>query len=82
MWRETRVRFGAGGPFLFGADFTNADVTYAPVVCRFLTYKPELSAEAEAYCAAVRAHPLMNAWYEAAVAEPEAWLIPQYEMPA
>jgi glutathione S-transferase len=82
MWRETRTRFGAGGPFLFGADFTNADVMYAPVVCRFLTYHPELSAEAEAYCASVRAHPLMNAWYEAAANEPEAWFIPQYEAPA
>ena len=26
MWADTRQRFGAGGPFLFGAGFTAADV--------------------------------------------------------
>src|SRR5581483_9377826 len=25
IWRETRARFGAGGPYLFGAAFGNAD---------------------------------------------------------
>ena len=34
----------SGGPFLFGAGFGNADVMYAPVVCRFLTYRPDISA--------------------------------------
>ena len=51
---ETRARFGGGGPFLFGAGFTLADAMYAPVVARFLTYRPELSADSDAYCAAVR----------------------------
>ena len=35
MWADTRQRFGAGGPYLFGATFTAADVMYAPVVSRF-----------------------------------------------
>ena len=39
MWAETRRRFGAGGPFLFGATFTAADAMYAPVVTRFLTWQ-------------------------------------------
>ena len=43
LWAETRQRFGAGGPYLFGAAFTAADVMYAPVVTRFLTWKPELT---------------------------------------
>ena len=30
LWAETRGRFGAGGPYLFGAEFTAADVMYAP----------------------------------------------------
>lgn len=79
MWRETRARFGGGGPYLFGAAFGNADAMYAPVVARFLTYRPELSTEAEAYCAAVRAHPLVAAWYDAAAKEPAEWRLAKYE---
>jgi glutathione S-transferase len=79
MWRDTRARFGAGGPFLFGAAFGNADAMYAPVVARCITYQPELSADARAYCTAVRAHPLMVAWYEAAAKEPAEWRLAQYE---
>ncbi len=79
MWADTRARFGTGGPFLFGADFTAADVMYAPVVTRFLTWKPHLSSWTAAYCDAVRAHPLMVAWYDGAAAEPEDWLIEGYE---
>jgi glutathione S-transferase len=79
IWGETRARFGAGGPFLFGASFTNADAMYAPVVTRFLTYRPELSDGSRAYCEAVRVHPLMQEWYALARAEPKEWLLPAYE---
>ena len=44
LWAETRRLFGSGGPFLFGPALTAADVMYAPVVTRFLTWQPELSA--------------------------------------
>ena len=81
LWRETRTRFGEAGPYLFGADFGNADVMYAPVVARFLIYRPELSAQSLAYCEAVRAHPLMREWYALAAQEPEAWFLPGYEGP-
>src|SRR5689334_5559274 len=37
MWTDARVRFGAGGPFLFGR-FSAADAMFAPVVSRFETY--------------------------------------------
>ena len=37
IWAECRSRFGAGGPFLYGA-FGAADAMYAPVVSRFRTY--------------------------------------------
>jgi len=80
IWRETRARFGAGGPYLFGAAFNNADAMYAPVVTRFLTYQPDLAADTRAYCDAVRAHPLMLAWYDAAANEPAEWRIPHYEV--
>ncbi len=73
LWSGARRRFGGGGPFLFGAAFTAADAMYAPVVTRFLTYRPELSAESRAYCEAVRAHKLVARWYEEARAEPVEW---------
>jgi glutathione S-transferase len=79
IFADTRGRFGAGGPYLFGADFTAADVMFAPVVARFLTYRPALSGSTLAYCGAVRAHPLVDAWYLAALAEPADWLLPKYE---
>lgn len=79
VWAETRAQFGAGGPFLFGATFGAADAMYAPVVARFLSWKPELSAGSQSYCAAVRAHPLVAAWYDAAAAEPPEWLLDGYE---
>ena len=79
LWQGTRARFGADGPYLFGADFGNADVMFAPVVARLLTYAPALSPVAQAYCAAVRAHPLVAAWYDAAAAEPAAWFLEKYE---
>lgn len=79
LWADTRQRFGANGPYLFGAAFTAADVMFAPVVTRFLTWQPELGAATLAYCQAVRAHPLLTSWYEAAAAEPDDWLVEEYE---
>jgi glutathione S-transferase len=43
IWKDTRARFGKGGPFLFGA-FTCADAMYAPVATRFRTYGVDLAA--------------------------------------
>src|SRR4051794_35987064 len=37
LWTQCRTRFGAGGPFLFGA-FGAADAMFAPVVSRLHTY--------------------------------------------
>ncbi len=71
-----------GGPFLFGAQFGLVDAMYAPVVTRFLTWGPELSATSRAYVAAVRAHPLVDRWHAEAAAEPAAWLLDKYENPA
>ncbi|MEY4721317.1 MAG: hypothetical protein RIQ46_1042 [Pseudomonadota bacterium] len=79
LWAEARARFGRGGPFLFGA-FCAADVIYAPVVSRFLTYGIGVPGFAEAYMDAVLDHEWMQAW--AAAAEAEEWVIEQYENPA
>ena len=80
IWAEALAAHG--GPFLMGGAFTIPDVMYAPVVARFLTWQPELSATSLAYMAAVRAHPLVDEWYRGAMAEPDAWLLPKYENPA
>jgi len=77
LWADTRARFGEGGPFLFGAEFTLADAMYAPVVTRFITWAPPLADASRAYVAAVRAHPLVAQWY--ADAAGETWREAKYE---
>src|SRR3546814_9727760 len=37
LWAEARARFGGAGDFLFG-EFGAADIMFAPVVTRFITY--------------------------------------------
>ena len=69
----------SGGPFLFGAEMSAADAMFAPVVARFLSYHPQLSAETLAYCRAVRAHTLVGQWYQLAESEPLAWRLDHYE---
>ncbi len=49
LWTEARRQWGTDGPFLFGAAFTAADAMYAPVVARFLTWQPELTAGSRQY---------------------------------
>ncbi len=63
-------------PFLFGA-FCAADAMYAPVVLRFRTYEPPLSAATRAYMDAMLALPAMREWIAAAEREGEA--IPKYD---
>jgi glutathione S-transferase len=75
-WREARSRFGAGGPFLYGA-FSAADAMYAPVVNRFHVYAVPVPAEVRAYMDAVMALPAWQAWEADARAEP--WYEAQYE---
>ena len=79
LWRDTRESFGAGGPFLFGRSFGAADAMFAPVVTRLLTHGPQIAPDTRAYCEAVRAHPLVSEWYDAAAREPEAWRVAAYE---
>jgi glutathione S-transferase len=80
IWAEAIAAHG--GPFLMGADFGAADAMYAPVVARFITWQPALSATTQCYMAAMRAHPLVARWYDEAAAEPTAWLLDRYENPA
>ena len=76
LWAEARARFGKGGPFLFGS-FSAADIFYAPVVSRFMTYGVPVPGFAMAYMQAVWEHEWLQAWVEAA--EGEQWVIEQAE---
>jgi glutathione S-transferase len=69
IWREARDRFGAGGPFLFGA-FSGADAMYAPVVTRFDTYAVPVDPVCRAYMDAILSLPAFTAWRDAALQEP------------
>ena len=77
IWSECRARFGAGGPFLFGA-FGAVDAMYAPVVSRFHTYAVPVSEVARAYMGAVMALPAWREWDAAARREP--WVLPHDEV--
>jgi glutathione S-transferase len=79
LWSQAFDRFGGPGGFLFG-DFSAADIMFAPVVTRFLTYALPLPDWASAYCDRVMAQSFVAEWMEAAMAEP--WVIEMFERPA
>lgn len=76
LWAEARARFGSEGPYLFGT-FSGADIMFAPIVTRFVTYGFTLPGFAAAYAEAMLAHPWMQAWHEAA--SNEDWVIEKFE---
>ena len=76
IWAEARSRFGKDGPYLFGT-FSAADIMFAPVVTRFVTYGFTLPGFAERYAETIMAHPWMEEWYAAAAEEP--WTIQRIE---
>lgn len=75
VWAEARAKFGAVGPYLYGA-FSAADAMYAPVVTRLDTYQLPVTRETRAYMDAVLFHPDVIAWRDAALKEP--WTIADY----
>jgi glutathione S-transferase len=79
VWAGARQLSEAAGPYLFGAAITVADIMYAPVVTRFLTWRPAISTASQAYIDAIRAHPLVAEWYDGAAQEPPDWLVEDYE---
>ena len=77
IWRTARERFGAGGPFLFGA-FGAADAMYAPVVTRLDTYSIPVDPLCRAYMDAVLGTAAFQDWRAAALAE--TWIVPEDEV--
>lgn len=78
IWSDCRHRFGAGGPWLFGPEYTIADAMYAPVVLRFNTYCARVSDTARFYMATVLEDAVLQEWLRAAHEEP--WTIPADEV--
>jgi len=68
VWEDCRARFGAGGPWLFGA-FSAVDAMFAPVVTRFRTYGVAVSPVVQAYMDTVWNDPEMQRWIAGARAE-------------
>jgi glutathione S-transferase len=78
LWAQARARYGGDGEFLFG-EFGAADIMYAPVVTRFITYSLPVAQFAVPYMQAVIAHPFMQDWI--ARAQEEEWVIEKFEGP-
>ena len=70
IWTDCRRRFGAGGPWLFGA-FSIADAMFAPVALRFVTYGVSRPGVVDDYVATLMADPHLQAWIADAEREPE-----------
>jgi glutathione S-transferase len=79
LWAQARARFGGDGAFLFG-EFGAADIMFAPVVTRIVTYSLPVPRFAQAYMLAVLQHPYMQDWI--AAAQEEDWVIERFELPA
>ncbi len=68
LWADCRMRFGHGGPFLFGT-FGAADAMYAPVVARLHTYGVGIDNTTRAYMDAIMALAAWSEWRGAALKE-------------
>jgi len=68
LWQQCLSTWG--GPWLFGA-LSIADVMYAPVASRFVTYAVALEPACQSYVDQVMALPAMQAWTAAAGEEKE-----------
>jgi glutathione S-transferase len=62
IWSDCRRRHGQRGPWLFGERYCIADAMYAPVVLRFMSYGPALSAPAHGYVENALADPHLQEW--------------------
>lgn len=78
LWAEARARFGGTGRYLFG-DYSAADIMFAPMATRFITYSVPLPGFARTYIEALFTHPDIRRWIDAA--QEESWTIERFEQP-
>lgn len=67
IWHDCLDTYG--GPYLFGEKPCMADLMYAPVVTRFLTYGVRLDSACASYCKLIMALPHVKEWVDAAKLE-------------
>ncbi|WP_394653931.1 glutathione S-transferase family protein [uncultured Sphingomonas sp.] len=67
VWAGGLERFS--GPWLAGAGFSAVDAFYAPVAFRVRTYGIDIGSAGAPWVEAMLAHPAMQAWEQAALAE-------------
>ncbi len=79
LWAQARARFGGTGDFLFG-QWCAADMMFAPVVTRLITYGVAVPPFAGLYIKAVLSQPDVSEWIDKAQDEP--WVIEAYEAEA
>ncbi len=76
LWAQARARYGGTGDYLF-SSWSAADIMFAPVVTRFVTYGIPVPPFAASYIKAVLSHPDVAEWIDKAQDEP--WVIEAYE---
>jgi len=69
IWKECLAE--NDGPYLFGKKLCAADLMYAPVATRLLTYDVKVDKVSAAYCARIMELPEMQEWIAAAKLEPD-----------
>ena len=77
LWVQARARFGGTGEYLFG-DWGAADIMFAPVVTRFVTYGVKVPPFAAAYMEAALHRWDVVEWIE--LAQDEPWVIEDLEI--
>lgn len=78
LWAQARARYGDGGDYLFGS-YGAADIMYAPVCTRIVTYSLPVPRFAAAYIEAMYNRSCMQDWI--AHAQEEEWVIEKFEGP-
>lgn len=71
IWEAARASQGGGGPWLFG-EFSIADVFFAPVALRFVTYGIPVSGATSEFVEAVQGRASVKEWCALAEAESES----------
>lgn len=71
IWSECRDRYGRSGDWLFGG-FSIADIMYAPVALRFITYDVPISAKSREFVTAIETLESVQKWVSLAQEEPES----------
>jgi glutathione S-transferase len=71
IWTKCRHEFSRHGPWLFGS-LSIADIMFAPVALRYITYSIPVSAPADEYVAGIRKLEAIQEWSNLAEAESES----------